>query len=104
MGYYKVILTTEDYTEVLRVWPTAYHLSCASQKSMSFDCCLVSVVLDSIKQPSAYVCREALGTLVEPYLSLFRRFIPTFSGMDFSPIVALIVLQLVERLIWNILV
>ncbi|MFC2377395.1 MAG: YggT family protein [Lancefieldella sp.] len=64
--------------------------------------CLLSWIPSSSRQLMSV--REALGTLVEPYLSLFRRFIPTFSGMDFSPIVALIVLQLVERLIWNILV
>ncbi|MDF2718912.1 MAG: cell division protein [Paenibacillus sp.] len=39
---------------------------------------------------------EILGKLVEPYLSLFRRFIPPIGGMiDISPIVALIALRFV---------
>lgn len=47
--------------------------------------------------------RYALGSIVEPYLSLFRRYIPPFNGIDFSPIVAIIVLRLVQRLILTIL-
>ena len=47
--------------------------------------------------------RYALGSVVEPYLSLFRRYIPPFNGIDFSPIVAIIVLRLVQRLILTIL-
>jgi len=47
---------------------------------------------------------RALGTLCEPYLGLFRRFIPPIGGMvDVSPIVALLVLQFVVRLIVGIL-
>ena len=47
--------------------------------------------------------RDALGTLVEPYLGIFRGFIPPFSGIDFSPIVAIIVLRLLQRVILYIL-
>ncbi|WP_420819536.1 YggT family protein [Paenibacillus pinistramenti] len=37
---------------------------------------------------------ELLGKLVEPYLSVFRRFIPPIMGMiDISPIIALIALR-----------
>ena len=47
---------------------------------------------------------RALGTLCEPYLGLFRRFIPPIGGaIDISPIVALLVLQFVVRLIIGIL-
>ncbi|MCS7459279.1 YggT family protein [Paenibacillus doosanensis] len=39
---------------------------------------------------------EILGKLCEPYLSIFRRFIPPIGGMiDISPIVALIALRFV---------
>lgn len=31
-----------------------------------------------------------IGKLVEPYLGIFRRFIPPLGAIDFSPIVALI--------------
>ena len=34
--------------------------------------------------------------IVEPYLSIFRRFIPPIGMIDFSPIVAFIALQLVK--------
>lgn len=47
---------------------------------------------------------RALGVLCEPYLGLFRRFIPPIGGMvDISPIVAVIVLQLIVRFIVIIL-
>ena len=42
---------------------------------------------------------DSLGRLCEPYLGLFRRLIPPAGGIDFSPIVAVIVLELVVRLI-----
>lgn len=37
---------------------------------------------------------QMLGKVVEPYLEPFRRFIPPFGMIDFSPIVAIIVLRL----------
>ena len=50
---------------------------------------------------------DALGTVCEPYLKLFRKFIPPVGGrgaaIDFSPIVAFIVLQLVEMLLRRLL-
>ncbi|GIP36404.1 putative membrane protein YlmG [Paenibacillus sp. J2TS4] len=39
---------------------------------------------------------ELLGKVVEPYLSIFRKFIPPIGGMlDLSPIIALIALRFV---------
>lgn len=48
--------------------------------------------------------RYAIGTLVEPYLGIFRGLIPSVSGMDFSPIIAIIALNVVERLVVGILI
>jgi len=44
-----------------------------------------------------------LRDVVEPYLGLFRRFIPPIGPIDVSPIVAILVLQIVGRLIINAL-
>ncbi len=42
--------------------------------------------------------RSILGRICDPYLNLFRRFIPPIGGMiDISPIIALLVLQFVVR-------
>lgn len=46
---------------------------------------------------------SAIDKLVRPYIDLFRRFIPPFGGLDFSPIVAIVVLGVIERLILSIL-
>src|SRR5512146_585229 len=40
-----------------------------------------------------------LYDVCEPYIRLFRRFIPPFGAIDLSPIVAVMVLWLVEQLI-----
>lgn len=46
---------------------------------------------------------QVLGTLVEPYLSLFRRVIPPIGALDISPIVAILVLNLLSSLIYRAL-
>lgn len=42
-----------------------------------------------------YDVYRVIGTLVEPYLGLFRRIIPLIGAVDISPIVAYFVLQLI---------
>ena len=44
-----------------------------------------------------------LRDVVEPYLSIFRRFIPPIGPIDVSPIVAILVLQIVGRLLINVI-
>lgn len=47
--------------------------------------------------------RGALGILVEPYLGIFRRFIPPLGGIDFSPVVAILALGVIERLVYSLI-
>jgi YggT family protein len=44
-----------------------------------------------------------LRDVCEPYLRIFRRVIPQFGMFDFSPIVAVIVLQIVGGIIVNLI-
>jgi YggT family protein len=39
-----------------------------------------------------------LSQLTDPYLNVFRSFIPPLGGLDFSPILALMVLQLLGQM------
>ncbi len=39
----------------------------------------------------------AIDALVRPYIQLFQRVIPPFGGLDFSPILAILVLGFIER-------
>jgi len=45
---------------------------------------------------------NVLGSIVEPYLSLFRRFIPPVGAVDISPIVAILVLQVAAQFLSRI--
>jgi len=42
---------------------------------------------------------KTLRQITDVYLDLFRSFIPPVGGLDFSPIVALIVLQIISTVI-----
>jgi YggT family protein len=50
--------------------------------------------IDWYSQPFA-----ALSQLTDPYLNVFRSFIPPLGGIDISPILAIILLQLASGLI-----
>jgi uncharacterized protein YggT (Ycf19 family) len=42
-----------------------------------------------------YEIFRVIGSVVEPYVGIFRRIIPPVSGFDFSPIIAILVLYFV---------
>ncbi|MCL2504141.1 MAG: YggT family protein [Coriobacteriia bacterium] len=43
-----------------------------------------------------------LGTVTEPYLSIFRRFIPPIGRMDISPVVGYFVIQAIIQMLGRI--
>lgn len=47
---------------------------------------------------------RALDQVVEPLLRPFQRLLPPMGGLDFSPIIAILVLQFVGRLIAGLVV
>lgn len=55
--------------------------------------CLLSWIpnLDIYKQPVAFLC-----AVTDWYLNIFRKFIPPFGGIDFSPIVAVFILYIIS--------
>ncbi|MET3288163.1 YggT family protein [Brevibacillus fluminis] len=54
------------------------------------------VLMSWVPQMRDTAIGQLLERLVEPYLSPFRRFIPTLGFIDISPIVALIALSLAK--------
>ena len=44
-----------------------------------------------------------VNRLVAPYMNLFRRFVPPFGGIDFSPIIAIFALSIIENVILRLL-
>lgn len=49
--------------------------------------------IDWDKQPVKFI-----RIITDAYLDIFRRFIPPFGGLDFSPIIALLFLNLLQML------
>jgi YggT family protein len=47
--------------------------------------------------------RTFLDDTVSPYVAVFRRFIPMFGPLDLSPMFAIIVLQIAERVLQSVL-
>ena len=56
--------------------------------------------------PAAYgsAVGRFLAKICDPYLDFFRRFIPPIGMIDISPIAALLVLNLVQKGVFNLLV
>ncbi len=62
----------------------------------------VQVVLSFIASPYN-VFRMAIDRLVNPMLRPIQRFVPPLGGLDFSPMILIILIQVVERLVLGFL-
>ncbi len=60
---------------------------------------LAAVVLSWLRLPPENPIVRIVSALTEPLLSPIRRVLPTFGGLDFSPIVLLFALNLLRRLL-----
>ncbi len=45
-----------------------------------------------------------VDTLTDPYLNIFRKFIPPAYGLDFSAMIGLVILQMIKRIVLNNLI
>ena len=52
----------------------------------------------------AYDIAVVLQSICEPFLHLFRRFIPPIGGLDFSPVIAILALNLVAQFVISVIV
>ncbi|HEX9595956.1 MAG TPA: YggT family protein [Anaerolineales bacterium] len=63
---------------------------------------IVKVIL-SYFVPPYHPVREVIDRLVDPMLAPIRRIMPHTGGLDFSPMVLILIIQLVGRLILGIM-
>ena len=71
-----------------------------------YELLIVIYVLMSWFRPASgllYDAYRALGTIVEPWVGIFRRIVPTVGMIDFSPLVAIIALQVISSLLIRLL-
>lgn len=64
---------------------------------------LIYIFMSWITETRSTQIGRAIGAVVEPYLSIFRKIIPPLGMFDFSPIVAFIVLEFAMQGLINIL-
>ena len=60
---------------------------------------LVAFDVINTRSSTVYSIRRALAALTEPVYEPIRRVIPTFGGLDFSPMIVLLVLQFLSDFI-----
>lgn len=65
---------------------------------------IIRILLSWIRHNPYQPIIRFIYEITEPYLSFFRRFIPPFGAVDFSPIVAFIVLQILRNVVLRLLV
>ncbi len=63
---------------------------------------IVDVMLSYFMSPYEPI-RRTLDRIVEPFLNPIRKVIPAAGMIDFSPLVLIILLQLVGRLVYSVL-
>ncbi len=63
---------------------------------------IVAVILSYFMDPY-HPIRRAVDGVVEPMLAPIRRFVPSLGGLDFSPLVLIILIQLLSNLLIRLL-
>jgi YggT family protein len=57
-----------------------------------------------VPQANEYRVMQFVGYYTDPYLNVFRRFVPPLGMFDLSPIVAFLCLSFVQNLVMNFLI
>ncbi len=55
---------------------------------------LIYILMSWVPESRSTQLGRVLGSMVEPYLSIFRKIIPPIGMIDFSPIIAFIILDI----------
>jgi YggT family protein len=61
---------------------------------------LVQFQVLNLRQPLVWKIWDGLNRILEPVYRPIRRLLPSFGGIDFTPMVVLIAIILLERLLW----
>ncbi len=64
---------------------------------------LARVILSFTQMSPYHPLRRMVYDLTEPILGPIRRFLPPMSGLDFSPLIALLLLEVLRRVLIEIL-
>jgi YggT family protein len=64
---------------------------------------IVSVILSYFMDPY-HPIRRAIDSVIEPMLAPIRRFVPLIGMLDFSPLILMILIQVVSNLIIRLLI
>ena len=65
---------------------------------------LISFGVVSLSNPNVRQMTQLLAQLTDPLLNPIRRFLPSFGGLDFSPMILLIVMRFVQQELNQILI
>lgn len=65
---------------------------------------IIRVLLSWVRIDPYHPLIRLLDQITEPILAPLRRLLPTAGGLDFSPIIAIVLLSLVQRLIISLLI
>jgi YggT family protein len=66
--------------------------------------CIIGDILVSYFLSPYHPVRSFLDKIVQPMLTPIRRFVPLIGMLDFSPFILLLIIQLLERIIIQVLV
>lgn len=64
---------------------------------------IISVILSYFIDPY-HPLRRALDSIVDPMLAPIRRIVPPIGGLDFSPLILIILIQILSNIIIRILI
>ncbi|MCZ2126953.1 MAG: YggT family protein [Anaerolineales bacterium] len=60
---------------------------------------VIADALLSFFLPPNHPAREALGRIVDPFLSPIRNILPSAGGLDFSPLILILALEFILRIL-----
>ncbi len=81
---------------------TGYLASLINLLTNALTLLVIVDVLISYFLPPYHASREMLDRLVEPFLNPIRRLVPPAGGIDFSPMILLIAIQVVGQVLIRI--